>query len=1177
MKTVRIFFSSPGDVAEERTIAHRVVRRLSVEFAGAFRIETVIWEREPLLATAGFQEQLERPAQADIFVAILWSRLGTPLPIEFARDDGSRFLSGTEFEFEDAYSSFQESGSPRILAYRKTATPIVSLDDEDAVREHLRQKKSLDRFMENWFSESSDGTLQRAVHAFDSPGDFEELLEIHLRKLIQKLGPDAAAPADREALWTRGSPFRGLEAFGFEHSGVFFGRTRAVASVLDSLRKQATSRRAFVLVVGASGGGKSSLVRAGVVPMLVMPGVVPGISDWRRATMRPSDAGGDAMAGLAQALCREAALPELRDSAGGSAGLLERFRHDEFEALTGILAALNSQYGKRRNLVLVIDQLEELFNQDVMTDEDRDHFMGLVEAFARSGSVWVVSTMRSDFYPRCIQLPRLVALKEGDGQFDLQQPTRPEIGQMIRLPAESAGLVYETDPRTGERLDERIRDDTVENPKALPLLEFTLQELYEQRTPAGVLTFAAYRKIGGLEGSLSKRAETVFRDLPKGVRAALPEVLDALAAPAGGAAAGLRRKRARLHEIANPDARTMIRAFVDARLFSAELNHDEEVIVDVAHEALLDHWPRVLDWARVNQETLQAHHRIATATRNWVEAGRSRDLLLQRGRPVSEARMLLARKITLDRNERDFIAASLLRSRQLRWVSYGVMASVAVFAIVAGIAAWLATAARDEAESRRGDAQAMVNFMLQDLRERLEPIGQLDLLDSVISTVLETLRERDPTSLTDDELASLGYALRQHGDVEDSKGNREAALSAYRESLAISQEQQRREPDSPERLVALGNAWFGVGYISFVEGDFAGTKPAFEAYLAIAERLVGIDPGNDDYQMELNYAESNLGTVELELGNHEEALAHFEASARIGRELTRNDPGNVEYKTELSESLSWISSLRESIGEFRTALRTREEAAELDERIVALAPDDMRWRNLRARGKFLLAELLAKFNDEAALPYATDAIAELSALATHDPANVDWQRDLAYAQTVMAHVCYQFGLPQDALTHANTAVTLARSLHETDREFADWRARLGRAQIARALALHALGDNDKALSALAAARSVAETTDQSQSLLASVELMRGKILASGELASAKTAFEAAMQLARDGNPRREDALDNAVWAEASLRSDTAAAAESTVRRLLEAGYRERDFIDACAPVIDDCTTLQALK
>ena len=97
---------------------------------------------------ARFQEQIERPADADIFVAMLWSRLGTPLSGNFVRDDGTRFRSGTEFEFENAFRSFEDTGRPRILVYRKTATPIVALDDEEAVTEHLHQKKALDAFLD---------------------------------------------------------------------------------------------------------------------------------------------------------------------------------------------------------------------------------------------------------------------------------------------------------------------------------------------------------------------------------------------------------------------------------------------------------------------------------------------------------------------------------------------------------------------------------------------------------------------------------------------------------------------------------------------------------------------------------------------------------------------------------------------------------------------------------------------------------------------------------------------------------------------------------------------------------------------------------------------------------------------------------------------------------------------
>ena len=1170
MKTLRIFFSSPSDVAEERTIAHRVVRRLQVEFAGAFRFETVIWEREPLLATAGFQEQIELPSEADIFVAMLWSRLGTPLSGSFVRDDGSRFLSGTEYEFEDAFTAFQNNGTPRILVYRKTATPIVALDDEEAVTEHLRQKKALDAFLARWFGEESDGALKRAVHGFASSADFEELLEVHLRKLIDKVAPDAGQSTNREASWTRGSPFRGLEAFGFDHAAIFFGRTRAVASVLDGLRKQAAARRAFVLVVGASGGGKSSLVRAGVVPMLVMPGVISGISEWRRAIMRPSDAGGRPIAALANALCRDIALPELRDTDGGSMELRERFERDEYEGLATVHAALNAQYGRTRKLVLVIDQLEELFGPESITDDDRTRFMAIVDALARSGSVWIIATVRSDFYPRCIQLPLLVGLKEGEGQFDLQPPTRPEIGQMIRLPAESAGLSYETDARTGERLDEKIRDDTADNPKALPLLEFTLQALYEQRTEAGALTFKAYRQIGGLEGSLARRAETVYRNLPRGVRAALPEVLDALAAPADSG--GLRRKRARLAEFVNPDARTMVRAFVDARLFAAEMGDDEEIIVDVAHEALLDHWPRVLEWATVNQEILQAHRRLGTATRNWLESGRSRDLLLQRGRPIAEARMLMARDITLDRNERAFIDASLQRSRQLRWLSYGALASIGLFAIVAAVAAWLATAARDEAESRRTEAQAMVTFMVRDLRQRLEPIGRLDLLDSVISTVLAKLRGRDPATLTDDELSSLGYALRQQGEVEDSQGNREAALAAYRESLAIFQEQHRRNPDDLEKLQELGRAWAGIGYVFYLSGDYDDASPAIANYVEIARRLTNEDPTNETYLLELNFAESDLGAVEMGLFRNEEALTHFETSAEAGRRLTLLAPDNLEYKLELSETLSWLSSLQETLGDFRASLRTREEAATLIDRLVEQAPEDMRWRNARARNRYLQADLLAHLSDQDALPHAESALDELTALVEHDPQNTDWQRDLAYAHAVMSQAYYQFRRPGEALAHADTAVQVADTLLETDSTVSDWRARMGRGQLARGRALGDLGRPAEALASLEVARDMVDAEGKTRFLLASLTLAEARIRAlsapdGGDYSAALTAASENLALA--------NARDQAVWAEASLRSGEVAAATATVSRLLGAGYRERDFLAACAGLMAECGTFQA--
>ena len=230
VKTLRIFISSPGDVGQERLIATRVIERLQGEFAAFIKLEPILWEHEPLRASSHFQEQIVPPSQTDIVVCILWSRLGTRLPGQFHREDGSLYQSGTEWEFEDALRSFRERGAPDLMVYRKIAESHASMSDEQALMQRLEQKKALDAFIDHWFGNPQDA-FRAAFHAFDSPDKFEELLEAHLHRLVaerlpQRItdGGEAMAPI----VWHKGSPFRGLEAFDVDHAAVFFGRTQAI-------------------------------------------------------------------------------------------------------------------------------------------------------------------------------------------------------------------------------------------------------------------------------------------------------------------------------------------------------------------------------------------------------------------------------------------------------------------------------------------------------------------------------------------------------------------------------------------------------------------------------------------------------------------------------------------------------------------------------------------------------------------------------------------------------------------------------------------------------------------------------------------------------------------------------------------------------------------------------------
>jgi DNA-binding response OmpR family regulator len=182
---LRLFISSPSDVGAERRAVRRAVDRLNEELAGEAILVPVLWEEEPLVASETAQTQIVLPRDTDIYVGIFWARFGTPLPGNVTRPDGSRYGSGSEFEFEDALEGQKEQGKPDMLVYRKTIEPTVTLTNRDSVLNSLEQLEQLQAFIGKWFT-GSDGTIAGVYHAFETSEQFEEMLEIHLRKVVRK-------------------------------------------------------------------------------------------------------------------------------------------------------------------------------------------------------------------------------------------------------------------------------------------------------------------------------------------------------------------------------------------------------------------------------------------------------------------------------------------------------------------------------------------------------------------------------------------------------------------------------------------------------------------------------------------------------------------------------------------------------------------------------------------------------------------------------------------------------------------------------------------------------------------------------------------------------------------------------------------------------------------------------
>lgn len=185
-RQIKVFISSPGDVIPERQTVKMVLGQLNDEFAGRVLLVPILWEEEPLLVTETFQAQIHPPHEADIYLGVLWSRIGSPLPPSITREDGTHYESGTVFEFEDALSGHQSTGKPEMLLYLKTGFPEVSLEDREAVIGRLQQMDLLNEYRERMLM-GKDGTYAAAFHMFESLEQFEAMLTIHLRKLTQTI------------------------------------------------------------------------------------------------------------------------------------------------------------------------------------------------------------------------------------------------------------------------------------------------------------------------------------------------------------------------------------------------------------------------------------------------------------------------------------------------------------------------------------------------------------------------------------------------------------------------------------------------------------------------------------------------------------------------------------------------------------------------------------------------------------------------------------------------------------------------------------------------------------------------------------------------------------------------------------------------------------------------------
>ncbi|MBN1965022.1 MAG: hypothetical protein JW910_10260, partial [Anaerolineae bacterium] len=593
-------------------------------------------------------------------------------------------------------------------------------------------------------------------------------------------------------------PFKGLEAFQETDAHLFFGREDLVDRLLGALRPKglATPGSRFLAVVGASGSGKSSLIRAGLIPAL-RAGKLTGSDRWPIVTFAPGPRPTEALATrLLPVMGGDRALPDVLD-------LLARGPDALHQIAEGILA---DAPGTAR-LVLFVDQFEEVFSR--ASPHEAGQFLGLLHTAAtiERGRTLVVLTMRADFFDRLSGYPDLAALFERERLVIVTDMTPEGLRRSIEGPAEAVGLVYDAG------LPDRILEDVRQQPGSMPLLQYALKELFERRD-GRQLTQEAYQAIGGVQNALAQHAEAIYTGLDPAKQDIMRRLLLRLV-EVGASGETTRRKVDRADLTFKGVPQSEIQDVIDlltapeTRLLvaSREINPSEEedfepaTWIEIGHEALIRNWTRFAEWIAANEEELRYGGELLRDAREWQQAGQSTDYLLGGTRLARAVEWLE----TADANDlqRAFVQASAAEQQR-----------------------------RDEEERQRQAKELELEREARQAKERqLQAQQRFSRRLKRLAVVLAVLA-----------IAAAGFALFAFDQRAEATTQRDQAESAKADAIASRDRAQTNESRfwlTQGRRLLNSDPVASINYLLYaLPGPFGGERPYLpEAEFALTEAL----------------------------------------------------------------------------------------------------------------------------------------------------------------------------------------------------------------------------------------------------------------------------------------------------------------------------------------------------
>lgn len=513
--------------------------------------------------------------------------------------------------------------------------------------------------------------------------------------------------------------------------------------------------------------------------------------------------------------------------------------------------------------------------------------------------------------------------------------------------------------------------------------------------------------------------------------------------------------------------------------------------------------------------------------------------------------------------------------RHRGWMTFAAVATVALMTAlaVAGMLGWRAMHSERQASIRRGQAEDLIHFMLIELRDKVDRLGRLDLIDDIGSEAMQYFAAVPAQELSDEELARYGTALHQIGEVRMRQGDLAAATQAFAQSLALAQTSHDRHPANDERLFDLGQSQFWVGYGYRELGDYEQAQQAFEAYLGASQELVERDPRSPRWRLELGYAHSNLGTLSEDRGDLEGARERFRASLEIKEQLARESPEDADLQDTLAWAHNILGVVLATLGESEAARRHLSEDLAIRQRLVEAQPLDATFLdNLAVSHNYLGFWHLQHGLWATAADHFRDAVDIYQPLVRDDPDNAARQLRLAINRTALGRTLialddHREGFEQlQAAQRFLTSAAPERVSGHRRRELAVVHYQLARYDVLEGNPQGARQQVDTAIAMLQTLVTDVPDDRVAHQRLSAGLLLRGDLqAAAGSPEAARESWQRAAALVEPFARDSRDRHLRASWAQALLRLERSPEASQIVEELRAAGFCEPSFPELCPP------------